>query len=122
MSHDSLRMYQISARHLLTHDRILEPDGVVEFLEVDPRPRLKAAGSFDEPPKDDHKSWVPTDWTDKIFDRFQNPYDKHLAKDVPGWVGRVEERLKAKLRPRHGVSAPNLKSWLEGSGYFSLPK
>jgi hypothetical protein len=100
----------------LTFSRILQPDGVVEFLEIDPTPRLEVAGSSRKHFKDDHKTRAMTDWTDNIADRFKDPLDNQLATDVPGWVERVKERQKAKLRPSHGFAAPNLESWLEGAG------
>lgn len=45
----------------LTLIRILVPDGVVEFLEMDPRPRSIYAGSGGGTPKDYHTSYAPTD-------------------------------------------------------------
>jgi hypothetical protein len=39
---------------------------------------------------------------------------------VPEWTQRVEERLKATLRPKDGVPAANLKSWLEGAGFWDV--
>lgn len=65
---------------------------------------------------DPHKSGPQTGWTDNITDRFKDPFDEQLATTVPGWAARVAERLKASLRPRDGVPAVNLKSWLEGAG------
>ena len=97
------------------YDRILQPDGVVEFVEIDPRPRVAYVGrEYEE--KKDHKSGPQTDWTHKIADRFKDPCDEELATTVPSWTGRVEARLEANLRPRDGVAATNLKSWLEGAG------
>jgi hypothetical protein len=64
-------------------------------------------------------SGAETNWTDKIEDRFKNPIDDEfatLATTVPQWSNRVEERLKATLRPKDGVPAAHLKSWLEGAG------
>jgi len=66
-----------------------------------------------------HSSGAEIDWTDKIEDRFNNPIDDEfatLATTVPQWSSRVEERLKATLRPKDGVPAAHLKSWLEGAG------
>jgi hypothetical protein len=102
----------------LTCNRMLKPDGIVEFIEIDPRPRLIAVGrNRDEVTKTiSHKSLPQTDWTDNIQDRFKDPFEKELATGVPGWAGRVAERLNANLRPRDGVAAANLKSWLEGAG------
>jgi hypothetical protein len=97
------------------YHRILQPDGVVEFVEIDPRPRATYIGR-DHKETRDHKSGPQTDWTDKIADRFKDPCDEELATTVPGWIGRVEARLKANLRPHDGVAAANLKSWLEGAG------
>jgi hypothetical protein len=67
--------------------------------------------------KEDHTSGPKTDWTNDIADRFKSKSDEQLGTEVPGWMGRVTEDLKATLRPRDGVPVPNLKSWLEGSGY-----
>jgi len=88
----------------------------VEFLEVDPRPRFGCIGASEKVSTKQHKSQAQTDWTDDIADRFKDPFDEELATNVPGWVERVNERLKAKLRPFDGVAAVNLKSWLEGAG------
>jgi hypothetical protein len=97
---------------------MLKPDGIVEFLEMDPRLRLIAIGRDREEVNKtmNHKSLPQTDWTDNIQDRFKDPFDEELATNVPGWAARVAERLKANLRPRDGVAAANLKSWLEGAG------
>ena len=97
---------------------MLKPDGIVEFLEMDPRPRLIAIGHDREEVNKTmkHKSLPQTDWTDNIQDRFKDPFDEELATNVPEWAARVAERLKANLRPRDGVAAANLKSWLEGAG------
>ena len=95
---------------------ILQPDGVVEFLEVDPRPRYVKAGRSHADSKVDHTSGPKTNWTDNIADRFKNKDDEQIATDVPGWMERVTEDLKATLRPRDGVPGPQLKSWLEGAG------
>lgn len=94
--------------------RMLKPDGVVEFLEIDPRPRaivFRRDGVSDE-----HKSCPQTNWTDNIEDRFRDPFDEELATTVPNWSARVAERLKATLRHRDGIPAANLTSWLEGAG------
>ena len=102
---------------------MLKLGGVVEFIEIDPRPRIAYIVKKDEKrevlatgKKGKMKSTAPTDWTDKIEDRFKDPLDQELATDVPGWSGRVAQRLKANLRPRDGVPAANLKSWIEGAG------
>jgi hypothetical protein len=100
---------------MTSSNSILQPDGVVEFLEVDPRPRVYFLNRR-RPENDDHTSRPETDWTDIIADRFKDAYDEQLATMVPGWARRVEERIKASLRPRDGVPAANLKSWLEGAG------
>ncbi|TAQ88271.1 hypothetical protein B7494_g3368, partial [Chlorociboria aeruginascens] len=97
---------------------ILRPDGVVEFLEVDPRPRSWRTHS--DTLKDEHESVPGKNWTDQISDRFKNPSDEQLATMVPGWMERVEERLKANLRPRDGLSATQLKSWLQGAGFWDV--
>lgn len=103
---------------------MLKPDGVVEFIEVDPRPRLANVNPATEDnqlasvngQRGKKRSTAAIDWTDKIEDRFRDPLDLELASDVPGWSRRVAERMKANLRPRDGVVAANLKSWLEGAG------
>lgn len=108
------KFYQVP---VLIFDRILQPGGVVEFLEVDPRPRSKLAGHTCVKREDYHQSKAHTDWTDNIADRLKRPsYDDELAKTVPGWMKRVTERHKAILRPRGGIPAVNVKSWLEGAG------
>jgi hypothetical protein len=108
---------QIFARKIweLTECSILQPDGVVEFVEVDPRPRAY----FIERRRsetDSHVSRPVTNWTDDITDRFESGTDEQLATMVPGWIERVQERLKAVLRPRDGIAAVNLQSWVEGAG------
>lgn len=109
----------LSRLRLLMIDRILQPEGVVEFIEVDPRPRVSLVGRR-RSANDEHISRAQTDWTDKIADRFKDPHDEQLATTVPEWTKRVEERLKATLRPRDGVPAANLKSWLEGAGFWDV--
>ncbi|ESZ99332.1 hypothetical protein SBOR_0294 [Sclerotinia borealis F-4128] len=100
---------------------ILQPGGVVEFLEVDPRPRYKLAGHTSAKREDYHKSKAHTDWTDNISDRLRRPsHDDELAKTVPGWMKRVTERHKAILRPRGGIPAVNVKAWLEGAGFWDV--
>lgn len=102
---------------------LLKPDGVVEFIEVDPRPRITRSRTINETleaasaagKKGKKLSTEATDWTDKIEDRFKDPLDRELATDL-GWSRRVAERLKANLRPQDGFAAANLKSWLEGAG------
>ena len=100
---------------------MLKPDGIVEFIEINPRPRLIAVGRNREEVKKmiNHKSLPQTDWTGNIQDRFKDSFDQELATNVPGWAGRVAKRLKANMRPRDGVAAAKLKSWLEGAGYVS---
>ena len=100
---------------------ILQPDGVVEFVELDPRPRedfLNERGDGDvaKMDLDDHASGPVINWTDSIADRFRDPETEELSTSVPGWTERVKERLKAGLRPKDGVAASQLKSWLEGAG------
>jgi len=97
---------------------MLKPDGIVEFIEIDPRPRFIPEGYKREEVKHklECKSRAQTDWTDDIRDRFKDPFDAELATNVPGWSGRVEQRLKAILRPLDGIAAANLKSWLQGAG------
>ena len=98
--------------------RILQPDGVVEFVEIDPRPRRKENTDEQLLLRDSHKSRIETRWTDKIADRFKNPGDAELTDiNTHGWAARVDARMKANLRPGDGVPAVHLKSWLEGSGY-----
>jgi hypothetical protein len=97
---------------------MLKPGGAVELIEIDPRPRLVPSEcNLEEAEKTiEQKSGPQTNWTDNIRDRFTDPYDAELAIDVPGWSKRVEERLKAILRPQDGFAAPNLMSWLQGAG------
>ncbi|RDW89466.1 hypothetical protein BP6252_01498 [Coleophoma cylindrospora] len=100
--------------------QILQPGGVIELSEIDPRPRLK---TDDEPYVDDQKSRYETSWADDITSRFQDPQDNQLSAAealAPGWVRRVNERLKASMRPQDGVPAANLKSWLEGGGFWDV--
>ncbi|ATZ48513.1 hypothetical protein BCIN_03g07170 [Botrytis cinerea B05.10] len=100
---------------------ILQPGGVVEFLEVDSRPRSKLSGYTTVNRDEYHQSIPQTDWTDNIADRLRRPsYDSELADTVPGWMERVMERHKAILRPRDGIPAVNLKSWLEGAGFWDV--
>lgn len=97
--------------------RILQPGGVVEFLEVDHRPRYRVASCSSANPEDYHQSRAQTDWTDNIADRLKQPtHDAELATTVPGWMERVTQRHKAILRPRGGIPAVNMKAWLEGAG------
>lgn len=97
--------------------QILQPDGVIEFSEIDPRPRTDnpRPNQFIDDPSD-HTSRAATDFTSNIADRFKSPLDVELATDVPNWTARVEERLKAALRPNDGIAAPQLKDWIEGAG------
>lgn len=83
---------------------------------MDMRPRAACVPRIKREEEKKHQSGPQTDWTDKIEDRFKDPFDEELATTVPGWTRRVAERMKANLRPRDGVAAPNLKSWLEGAG------
>jgi hypothetical protein len=105
--------------HILTRDSILQPEGVFEFIEFDPRPRVSLAKRR-QPINEGHVSRPQTNWTDNIADRFKDPYDEQLANMVPEWAQRAEERLKATMRPRDGVPAANLKSWLEGAGFWDV--
>ncbi|KAG0648420.1 hypothetical protein D0Z07_5263 [Hyphodiscus hymeniophilus] len=98
----------------------LQPDGVVEFLEIDRRPRLARAGPACFDIKEEHTSGPEIDWTDIVADRFKDKSDEQLGNEIPGWMGRVTEDLKATLRPRDGVPGPKLKSWLEGSGFWDV--
>ncbi len=103
---------------------VLQPDGVLEFVELDPRPRADFMGgeslTYTRGKSDAHTSGPETDWTDKIIDRFKNPKCDELATTVNGWSERVAERLKATLRPKDGVPAPQLKSLLEGAGFWDV--
>jgi hypothetical protein len=99
----------------MRNHRILQPDGVFEFLEVDPRPRMVNVGPSRNEPKD-HTSGPKTDWTNNIADRFKQEDEEQLATTVPGWMTRTLENLKATLRPSDGVPGPQLKSWVEGAG------
>ncbi|KAB8299796.1 hypothetical protein EYC80_000048 [Monilinia laxa] len=100
---------------------ILQPGGVVEFLEVDHRPRSKVANCALSKHEDYHQSKAQTDWTDNIADRLTRPfYEEELATTVPGWMERVTERHKAILRPQVGIPAVNVKSWLEGAGFWDV--
>ncbi|CZT46469.1 uncharacterized protein RSE6_06897 [Rhynchosporium secalis] len=99
---------------------MLKPVGVVEFLEIDPRPRAFSEMSKSKKKVEEHKSVPQTDWTDNIADRFKNLLDRELATTVPGWSGRVEARLNATMRPQDGVAAAHLKSWLQGSGFWDV--
>ncbi|KAM3080910.1 hypothetical protein ACMFMF_002827 [Clarireedia jacksonii] len=112
-----------SYKNLLDDIRlILQPDGVVEFIEIDARPRhIAACRSSVNKAGDDHESRAQTGWTDCIADRLVRPsHTDELASDVPGWMRRVEERQKATMRPRDGIPAVNLKSWLEGAGFWDV--
>ncbi|KAH8598104.1 hypothetical protein B0O99DRAFT_54545 [Bisporella sp. PMI_857] len=98
---------------------ILKPDGVVEFTEIDPRPRFAAVRPR-LPSTVDHLSRAATTWTDNIDDRFKGGEDSDIATLVPGWTTRVAERLKSRLRPSEEVAAPKLKSWLQGAGFWDV--
>jgi hypothetical protein len=97
--------------------QILQPDGVVEFSEVDPRPRLsKSEPNPSNNDPSDHTNGPAFGWTDNVSDRFKNPLDAELATDVESWTKRVNVRLEAALRPADGIPAPSLKDWVEGAG------
>lgn len=96
---------------------ILQPDGVVEFLEIDPRPRVYFVGRRRSDAAE-HRSKPENDWTDNIADRFKDPSDAELATSMPALMKRVEVRLSAILRPKDGVPAAKLKSWLQGAGFW----
>jgi hypothetical protein len=93
---------------------LLKPDGIVEFLEIDPRPRLVKAGVRSD--SNERKSKPQTDWTNKIVDRFKDPHNAELGTAVPGWMERVMKRRRATMSPDDRVVAANLNSWLEGAG------
>lgn len=99
---------------------ILQPDGVIEFVELDPRPRadfMDGESLKYDAEEDLHVSGPETNWTDKIVDRFKaQTRDHELATTVEGWAKRAQERHKAIFRPKDGVPAPQLKGWLEGAG------
>lgn len=98
--------------------QIVQPDGVVEFSEIDPRPRTTSNPPSKEDVDDrfDHTSRAVTGWSSNIADRFKSPLDVELATDVPNWTARVEERCKAAFRPHDGIAAPQLKDWIAGAG------
>jgi hypothetical protein len=99
---------------------MLKPDGIIEFIEIDPRPRFPVGCKPEEVVKSvKQKSGPQTDWTDNIRDRFKDPFDAQLATNVPGWSKRVKERRNVILRPLDGVTAAKLKSWLQGAGCVS---
>ncbi|KAH8683167.1 hypothetical protein BGZ60DRAFT_524506 [Tricladium varicosporioides] len=99
--------------------QLLQPDGVVEFIELDPRPRMPFIGPMTEVDKS-HKAKACDNWTGRIEDRFEKPKDLELAINVPNWSARVETRLKAGLRPMDGVPAENLRSHLEDAGFCDV--
>jgi hypothetical protein len=97
--------------------QIVQPGGVVEFAETDPRPRaIKSGPSQSNNDPSDHTSRAVTGFSSNIADRFKSPLDEELATDVPGWTTRVDTRIKAGLRPHDGIAAANLKDWVEGAG------
>lgn len=109
---ESYKNFVEDIRHLL------QPSGVVEFVEIDPRPRCNHVGRRHS--TSEHRSGAETDWTDRIEDRFKDPYDVQLATHVPRWTARVGHRLKASLRPRDGVPAAKIKGWLQGAGFWDV--
>jgi hypothetical protein len=96
---------------------MVQPDGVVDFAEIDPRPRTTKPGPSQANHPSDHVSGPATGFTDNIADRYKSPLDVELATDVPNWVARVDARIKGSFRPHDGIAAANLKSWVEGAGY-----
>lgn len=96
--------------------QIVQPDGVVEFSEIDPRPRTKPTKTDIDDPSN-HNSRPGTGFSHNIADRFISPRDAELATDVPNWTARVNVGLEAALRPHDGIPAAKLKDWVEGAGY-----
>lgn len=99
--------------------QILKPGGVVEFAELDPRPRIhNVAQSKSE--LSNHTSRPATDWGDTIAERFKDPRDETLATMCPAWLERVEKRQEAMLRPQDGYPSESLKSRIQGSGFWDV--
>ncbi|CAG8962129.1 hypothetical protein HYFRA_00005173, partial [Hymenoscyphus fraxineus] len=90
---------------------LLQSDGVVEFLEVDPRPRIPFVGPYRKPIVERKTQSIRL--ADTII-------DSDLAENVPGWSARVVEQGKASLRPLDGVPAANMKEWIEGAGFYDV--
>ena len=90
---------------------ILQPDGIVEFIELDPRRRVSFLSRRHSDAE--HRSKSESDWTDVIADRFRDPSDAELATSMPSLMKRIDARIGASLRPKDGVAAVNLKSWLQ---------
>ncbi|KAF4626436.1 hypothetical protein G7Y89_g11719 [Cudoniella acicularis] len=98
---------------------VLQPEGVVEFIELDPRPRIELVGPT-IPPESSYKTTACTNWSNKIVDRFEESVDMELATTAPKWSARVNEHLKAGLRPKDGIPATNLKYWLQTAGFYDV--
>lgn len=108
---------------IMIHASILQPEGVVEFLEIDPRLRCTInRDRFGEKSGDnnDHTSSSQSDWTSEIADRFIEPSDRELDIQFPNWNKRIGIRLEAELRPKDGIPAVNLKAWLQGAGSVAI--
>lgn len=60
------------------------------------------------------------DWGDDIASRFKTPADLEIDNGCPEWNQRVNERQKATVRPFDGVPAAELKSWLQGTGFWDV--
>lgn len=67
----------------------MQPDGVVEFVEIDLFPRLTASAGSSLRNVEDRTSSPQSDWTDNITDRFNDRAGETIAATVPGQVGRV---------------------------------
>ncbi|KAL3427087.1 hypothetical protein PVAG01_00596 [Phlyctema vagabunda] len=116
--------------------QILEPGGVVEFAEIDPRPRYEPISSQREIKEDaqsrdsrnieyNHPRGSNTviDWNAGAGNRLQNPTDVQLVegkKLAPGWADRVKKRMEAGMRPFDEAPAARLKSWLQGGGFWDV--
>lgn len=96
---------------------MVQPDGVVEFAEIDPRPRATKPGPSQVNDPSDCVSGPATGFTDRTADRYKTPLDAEIAPDVPRWTARVDARLRGSFRPTNGIPAAKLKSWIEGAGY-----
>ena len=95
--------------------RLLQPGGVVEFFELDPRPRDLSVGHTTDCTAE-NKTEAVTHYTNKLGDRLEDNCDVEWPEKTPGWTKRVEEYLKAALRPQDGVPAEKLKDWLQAIG------